>query len=159
MKYVGNVEREKVLMGQDVTRIIDLDKGEQGSSVCQFDPTTKETVEPKRKVTTRTSAGGKRTPTETITGKTPQRPLRKSLQTPLKRGFNELEAPIAVDPIERHAAEIPRRFRGQYRAVKSGNSRKAAIRVQCLECQGWDSQEVAICTALPCPLYKWRING
>ena len=159
MKYVDDVGREEVLVQQDVTRIIDLDISEQGSSVCQSDPAEKETVEPKRTVTTRTGAGGEKTSSGTITEKVPQRPPKFSPQDPLKRGFGDLEGAIEDDAIAEHLAEIPSRFRDRYSTVKAGNSRKAAIRVQCLECMGWNPKEVKTCTAPQCPLYKWRIKG
>jgi len=48
--------------------------------------------------------------------------------------------------------EIPNKYRGLYNKRKS--SRKSAIRLQCLECCGYDPNEVKLCTDTECPLYK-----
>lgn len=51
---------------------------------------------------------------------------------------------------------VPERYRAMYGRAMAGNSRKAALRVKCLECVGWSAAEVARCTAPHCPLYPYR---
>jgi hypothetical protein len=40
--------------------------------------------------------------------------------------------------------------------VKAQDSRKAAIRLFCLECVCFSEAEVTRCTGMNCPLFKWR---
>ena len=53
-------------------------------------------------------------------------------------------------------AQIPRKYRSVFTRAWAGNSRKAAIRAQCLECVGYQSAETDRCTAPACPLYPYR---
>jgi len=53
--------------------------------------------------------------------------------------------------------QVPRQYQKLY--AKRNTSRKAAIRMACLECMGYVSKEVEVCTEASCPLYKWRIGG
>lgn len=53
-------------------------------------------------------------------------------------------------------ADIPERYHAMYHRAMSGRSRKAAVRVNCLMCVGWNSAEVDRCTAKTCPLYPYR---
>ena len=76
-------------------------------------------------------------------------------QNPDNRHFTEQREEMVV----RKARRIPQRYRAIYRAGTSGKSRKKAIRSFCLECCGWNSAEVRICTALDCPLYHYREKG
>ena len=46
-----------------------------------------------------------------------------------------------------------------YLRAMSGKSRKAAVRVNCLMCCGWQVNEVRLCTAKNCPLYPYRMVG
>lgn len=55
--------------------------------------------------------------------------------------------------------DIPPKYRGHYERGIAGNSRKAAIRAQCLACCGWSSKEVRHCTSMGCTLHKFRITG
>jgi len=107
----------------------------------------------------RTSAGGKRTPTETITQEAPKRPPRIPPQTPNKGDLGDPEGAIADDPIEVHVQEIPRPFRARYRTVVSGRSRKETIKYYCLECVGWILKEVEECSIPDCQFFKWRMNN
>jgi len=52
---------------------------------------------------------------------------------------------------------VPRKYRKLYE--KRLTSRKAAIRYFCLECVGFDMNEVKNCTDKDCSLYKWRLTG
>jgi len=53
--------------------------------------------------------------------------------------------------------EIPRKYKALY--DKHKRSRKAAIRIHCLECVGYSEKEVKLCTDERCSLWKWRIEG
>ena len=53
--------------------------------------------------------------------------------------------------------EIPKKFQELY--DKRTKSRKAAVRSFCLECCGYDADEVRKCTDKDCPLYLYRIKG
>lgn len=54
--------------------------------------------------------------------------------------------------------DIPKKYRGLYVKGRNG-SRKAAIRVKCLECCGFEEKEVRGCTDPGCPLYAYRLHG
>jgi hypothetical protein len=59
--------------------------------------------------------------------------------------------------IAKHAAETPQRCRAMYlKAAEGTASPRAAIKVFCLECVGWQREDVAHCTAQACPLYAYR---
>ncbi|HUV84261.1 MAG TPA: hypothetical protein VMV86_01045 [Methanosarcinales archaeon] len=53
--------------------------------------------------------------------------------------------------------QMPRRFmRATYKKALTGRSLRAAISSQCLECVGWQIDEVRKCTDLACPLFAVR---
>lgn len=54
--------------------------------------------------------------------------------------------------------DIPPRYRGLYRKAMAGRSLKAAIRCHCLMCVAWSAEEVRLCTAPTCPLYRHRLG-
>lgn len=58
--------------------------------------------------------------------------------------------------IAKRRAEMPRSHRACYDKAMSGTSRKAAMRIFCLECCGYEIREVFLCTDLGCPLYPYR---
>lgn len=58
--------------------------------------------------------------------------------------------------IEQRRAQIPKLYRGTYDKAVGGRSRKAAMHVFCLECCGYQIQEVYLCTDLACALYPYR---
>jgi hypothetical protein len=76
-------------------------------------------------------------------------------QTPDDRGFTDRRREMIAEKVQ----TIPGRYRGNYEAGISGESRKAAVRSFCLECMGWSSPDVRACTALACPLFPYRIKG
>jgi len=53
--------------------------------------------------------------------------------------------------------EIPPKYRAMYERRKT--SRKAAIRSFCLECVGYQPEEVKRCTDTGCPLFFYRLGG
>lgn len=54
---------------------------------------------------------------------------------------------------------FPDSVRKLWRRAIEGNSRKTAIRAQCLICCGGSPSEVKNCTMPTCTLYKYRITG
>ena len=51
----------------------------------------------------------------------------------------------------------PASLRKQYVESLNGESGKArALKVKCLECSGWDREEVKKCTVKSCPLWQVR---
>lgn len=54
---------------------------------------------------------------------------------------------------------VPCKYRKLYEKALYGKGRKAKIRMQCLECCGYDPSEVRNCTDTGCPLYKVRLTG
>jgi len=52
--------------------------------------------------------------------------------------------------------QIPPRHRALYEQAMKGKSRKAAMRVFCLECCGYEIKEVFLCSDVECPLYPYR---
>ena len=54
---------------------------------------------------------------------------------------------------------IPVKYHSLYRRAMSGRSRKAATRIFCLQCVGWQPSEVAKCTAPSCPLFPYRMSS
>ncbi len=53
--------------------------------------------------------------------------------------------------------DVPRKYEVLY--SKRNSSRKAAIRSFCLECCGYNDNEVRLCPSNGCPLYHWRSPG
>ena len=58
--------------------------------------------------------------------------------------------------IAQRRAQIPEIHRANYDRAMRGKSMKAAIKAFCLECVGWQKEEVRLCTSLACPLYPYR---
>ena len=58
--------------------------------------------------------------------------------------------------IAEHQKQIPKLYRGLYIRAMAGKSRKASMHSFCLECCGWQIQEVFLCTSPQCPLYPYR---
>jgi hypothetical protein len=52
--------------------------------------------------------------------------------------------------------QIPPKFQPTYRRAVEGQSLRACVNAQCLECCGWQSGEVAACTDAGCPLWSVR---
>lgn len=58
--------------------------------------------------------------------------------------------------IAKRRADTPKAYRGIYDRAMSGQSKAAAIHAFCLECMGWQREEIKLCTAYACPLYPYR---
>lgn len=52
--------------------------------------------------------------------------------------------------------DVPKRYEKLYKKAMLGRSRKAAMRMFCLECVGYENSEVSLCTDPECPLYPYR---
>lgn len=64
--------------------------------------------------------------------------------------------PARRSAVERRLSQMPKIYRRTYLLAVGGRSPKAAIKASCLECIGWQREEVARCTASACPLYAYR---
>ena len=76
--------------------------------------------------------------------------MKKDVKTALKR---------RREAQEQFRQDMPQKYRGMYDKATNGRSRSMAIRTFCLYCMGWSPNEVEKCTALGCPMYKWRFGN
>lgn len=60
------------------------------------------------------------------------------------------------EQIEDRLNQIPKIYRAIYKSAAKGTSRKAAIHSFCLECCGYEKEQVRQCTDLSCCLYEFR---
>lgn len=58
--------------------------------------------------------------------------------------------------IQKRRSDMPVSYRGIYDRAMSGKSKAAAIHAFCLECMGWQREEVRLCTSPACPLFPYR---
>mgnify|MGYP007049865110 FL=1 len=58
--------------------------------------------------------------------------------------------------IDKRRSSMPKDHRRTYGMAVSGNSLRAVINAQCLECVGWQRLEVHRCTSLACPAWAYR---
>lgn len=59
--------------------------------------------------------------------------------------------------VRKRLADMPDSARrGYLRAIQGKASPRAAIKMFCTECCGWQRNEVRLCTAQACPLYAYR---
>jgi hypothetical protein len=61
-----------------------------------------------------------------------------------------------VQQIEARRAQIPDIHKANYDKAMGGKSLRAGTKAFCLECAGWQKEEVRQCTDLACPLYPYR---
>ena len=52
--------------------------------------------------------------------------------------------------------QMPESCRRGYAKAMLGKSLSAAVKAHCLECVGWEREEVRRCTAPACPLFAYR---
>jgi hypothetical protein len=52
--------------------------------------------------------------------------------------------------------QMPLKYRFLHDRALRGKSPKDAIAVFCIQCCGWEIEEVFLCTDLECPLYLYR---
>ena len=58
--------------------------------------------------------------------------------------------------IKKRRADIPKAYQRIYDKAVKGKSLRAAAKSFCLECMGWQRDEVRQCTAMACPLFPYR---
>lgn len=59
--------------------------------------------------------------------------------------------------IDRQQREVPAKYRPlQLRVLHGTATPREAIKAMCLECLGWERNEVAHCTSMDCPNYLYR---
>ena len=58
--------------------------------------------------------------------------------------------------IAKRWAQMPRKYRRLYDRAIGGRSLRSCINAQCLECCGWQSKEVALCSDVACTLWAVR---
>lgn len=51
---------------------------------------------------------------------------------------------------------VPKQYQALYKRAMSGKSRKAAMKIQCIECCGWQIAEVFVCADSGCSLWPYR---
>ena len=65
--------------------------------------------------------------------------------------------PERAQKVNKRSDDVPVMYQGLYDRVARGKaSHKQAVKCQCLECTCWQRREVAMCTALACPLWLYR---
>lgn len=64
-----------------------------------------------------------------------------------------------AEKIAKRRADMPVSYRGIYDRAMGGKSKAAAIHAFCLECMGWQREEVRLCTSPACPLFPYRPYG
>ena len=79
----------------------------------------------------------------------------KTTEIPAQNRLSRLD-PTRRPAVERRLAKMPKTCRNTYLRAVGGRSPKAAIKAFCLECVGWQREEVARCTSPACPLYGYR---
>ncbi|MFC1792733.1 hypothetical protein ACFL3Q_04020 [Planctomycetota bacterium] len=60
------------------------------------------------------------------------------------------------EQIAERRAQMPRKYRRLYGRAVGGRSLRSCVNAQCLECCGWQSREVTLCTDPACPLWAVR---
>ena len=63
---------------------------------------------------------------------------------------------IMHEKIEKRLNDIPQKYKNHYRKAMTGKHRASAVKAFCLECMGWEREEVRKCTSVACPLYPYR---
>lgn len=64
--------------------------------------------------------------------------------------------PTDTPSVTRRRSQMPKIHLGTYDKALRGRSMAAGIKAFCLECCGWQKEEVRRCTAPGCPLYLYR---
>lgn len=75
-----------------------------------------------------------------------------------RKSKEQLDAELSAYPeaVQKRHNEMPPSCRSAYLKAMRGKSPAAAIKAQCLECVGWDRNEVRLCTCPACSLYPYR---
>ncbi len=60
------------------------------------------------------------------------------------------------DQIQQRLKQMPISCRGTYKKAVAKKSMRAALNSFCLECVGYQREEIKVCTDLACPLWAYR---
>ena len=63
---------------------------------------------------------------------------------------------VMNDKVEKRLNDIPVLYKNHYKKAMNGKNRASAVKAFCLECMGWQRNEVAKCDAVACPLFLYR---
>mgnify|MGYP006908300629 FL=1 len=55
--------------------------------------------------------------------------------------------------------DVPKKYQRLYEKARTGKSRKAALRMTCLQCVGWQEHEFRLCPSTHCQNYPYRGTG
>lgn len=58
--------------------------------------------------------------------------------------------------IAKRRADMPEIHRATYDRAMQGKSLKSGVKSFCLECMGWQKEEVRLCCSPACPLFPYR---
>ena len=64
--------------------------------------------------------------------------------------------PLMTQNQAKHLNTVPIKYRGIVARAYSGKSKAAALKAKCLECVGFQRNEITACTAFACPLHPYR---
>lgn len=79
----------------------------------------------------------------------------KTIEISSQNALSRLD-PARRPAVENRLSQMPKTYRNTYLRAVGGKSPRAAIKAFCLECVGWQREEVVRCTAPACPLYTYR---
>ena len=90
--------------------------------------------------------------------------MPKNYATAASKLLDQLDehlTPGRMAHVRRKVADIPDRYKLVYlrallSAVTGRGSMRQAIKAHCLECCGWQRNEVRGCTSVKCPLWDYR---
>ena len=60
------------------------------------------------------------------------------------------------EQIQQRLDQMPMSCRGTYKKAVAKKSMRAALNSFCLECVGYQREEIKVCTDLACPLWAYR---
>jgi hypothetical protein len=60
------------------------------------------------------------------------------------------------EKIQKRLNDMPMSYRNTYKKAMTGKYRASGVKAFCLECMGWEREEVRKCNSVACPLYPYR---
>jgi len=60
------------------------------------------------------------------------------------------------DKIQKRLNDMPSAYRNIYKKAMAGKNRAAGVKAFCLECMGWQRNEIKNCDSVACPLYPYK---
>ncbi len=77
-----------------------------------------------------------------------------------RKSYTKSSGSSRADRIQEHLTNMPRQYRNVYSIAMSGQSLRAAVNSQCIECMGYSLSQVKECCSPQCPLFLYRpLNG